>query len=217
MTRKWKSSVGVGPGCEKLMAATNELPPSVVQTATALMRWLRAARVEGAVIGGVAVSLLAEPRFTKDVDAVIWLESSQWERFLASGAKQGFVPRYAAPLEFARQNRILLLTHQPTKTDVDISLGGLPFEREAIDRAVSMKLGRATIKLASPEDLMVMKAVANRPRDWADVDSLLSAFPNADLKRVRHWTSEFAAVLEAPEISDDLERVLKRWADRAAD
>lgn len=177
------------------------------------MRWLRASRVEGVVIGGVAVSLLAEPRLTKDVDAVVWLESSEWERFLNSGQKHGFVPRYDAPLEFARKNRILLLTHKPTKTDVDISLGGLQFEREAIDRAISIRLGRATIKLASPEDLMVMKAVASRPRDWADIESLLNSFPNSDLKRVRHWTSEFAAVLEAPEINDDLERILQRWKD----
>lgn len=180
------------------------------------MRWLRATRVEGVVIGGVAVSLLAEPRMTKDVDAVVWLEGSQWERFLNSGKKHGFVPRYDAPLEFARQNRILLLTHQPTKTDVDLSLGGLPFEREAIDRAISIRLGRATIKLASPEDLMVMKAVASRPRDLADIESLLNSFPKADLKRVRHWTSEFAAVLEAPEINDDLERLLQRWTTRNA-
>ena len=199
-----------------MVANSNELPQSVRETAVALMRWLRASRVEGVVIGGVAVSLLAEPRFTNDVDAVIWLESSDWEKFLASGQRHGFIPRYAEPLEFARQNRILLLTHVPSKTDVDLSLGGLPFEREAIDRAISLKIGRATIKLASPEDLMIMKAVASRPRDWADVDSLLSAFPNADLKRVRYWTSEFAAVLEAPEISDDLERVLQRWVDRAA-
>lgn len=195
------------------MPASNELPQSIRETATALMRWLRASRVEGVVIGGVAVSLLAEPRLTKDVDAVVWLESSEWERFLNSGQKHGFVPRYDAPLEFARKNRILLLTHKPTKTDVDISLGGLQFEREAIDRAISIRLGRATIKLASPEDLMVMKAVASRPRDWADIESLLNSFPNSDLKRVRHWTSEFAAVLEAPEINDDLERILQRWKD----
>jgi hypothetical protein len=198
------------------MAASNELPQSVRETATALMRWLRAARVEGVVIGGVAVSLLAEPRMTKDVDAVVWLEGFEWENFLNSGQKHGFVPRFDAPLEFARQNRILLLTHRPTKTDVDLSLGGLPFEREAIDRAVSIRLGRATIKLASPEDLMVMKAVASRPRDWADIESLLNSFPKADLKRVRHWTAEFAAVLEAPEINDDLERLLQRWAVRNA-
>jgi hypothetical protein len=199
------------------MAASNELPQSVRETATALMRWLRASRVEGVVIGGVAVSLLAEPRLTKDVDAVVWLESSEWERFLNSGKKHGFVPRYDAPLEFARQNRILLMTHEPTKTDLDLSLGGLPFEREAIDRAISIRLGRATIKLASPEDLMVMKAVASRPRDWADIESLLNSFPKTDIKRVRYWTSEFAAVLEAPEINDDLERLLQRWTDRNAE
>ena len=31
--------------------------------------WLESERVEGIVIGGVAVSLLTRPRFTRDVDA----------------------------------------------------------------------------------------------------------------------------------------------------
>lgn len=199
------------------MAASNELSPKIRKTAAALMQWLRATRVEGAIIGGVAVSLLAEPRFTKDVDAVVWLESSDWERFLTSGQKHGFLPRIEAPLEFARHSRVLLLTHQATKTDVDISFGGLPFEREAIDRALSVRLGRINVKLATPEDLMVMKAVASRPRDWADIENLLNSFPKADISRVRDWTAQFAAVLEAPEISENLERLLQAWMDRNAE
>jgi hypothetical protein len=196
------------------MTAPSELPERVRKTAVALMRWLRASHVDGVLIGGVAVSLLAEPRFTKDVDAVVWLDESQWDWFLARGSRFGFVPRINNALDFARQNRVLLLKHEPTDTTVDVSFAGLPFEREAISRAVSVRLGRVGVQLAAPENLIIMKAIAHRARDWADIEALLTAFPDVDLERIRAWVREFADVLEAPEIVDDLERVIDRWRSR---
>jgi hypothetical protein len=50
------------------MAPSNELPTRVLETVAAVTQWLHANHVEGAIIGGVAVSLQAEPRFTADVD-----------------------------------------------------------------------------------------------------------------------------------------------------
>jgi len=64
--------VVAGRRYENSMAASNELPRRVRETSVALMRWLRKSRVEGGLVGGVAVSLLAEHRFTDDVDAVVF-------------------------------------------------------------------------------------------------------------------------------------------------
>ncbi len=36
-----------------------------------LTRWLRSTQTSGAVIGGVAASILGRPRFTRDIDAVV--------------------------------------------------------------------------------------------------------------------------------------------------
>jgi len=47
-------------------------------------------------------------------------------------------------------------------------------------------------------------------RDVADIEAVLDAHPDLDLDRVRYWVSQFASVLEAPEILVDLERMLKR-------
>jgi hypothetical protein len=64
--------------------------------------------------------------------------------------------------------------------------------------------------LERAEDLVVMKALARRTRDIADIEAVLDAHPDLDLDRVRYWVGEFAAVLEAPEILEDLERMLNR-------
>lgn len=39
--------------------------------------------------------------------------------------------------------------------------------------------------LQTPEDLVITKAVAQRPKDLADIDAIISAVPNLDSDRVR--------------------------------
>ena len=169
--------------------------------------------VPGAFIGGLAANLLGRPRITKDVDAVVLLGNLHLESFLAAGARFGFEPRISDATKFAVRNRVLLLIHEPSKTDVDISLGTLPFEQESVDRASIITVKGISFPLVSPEDLIVMKALARRARDVADIEAVLDAHPEVDLERVRYWVSQFAEVLEAPDILDDLERILN-WKQR---
>lgn len=181
----------------------------------ALVESLRAQRVRGMLIGAVAASLLGRPRTTRDVDAVVWLERPrEWARFLAGLRTHGIEPRIAAPLDFAARSRVLLLRHAPSGIDVDISLGALPFEEEAISRATERKVGRLRVPLPTPEDLVIMKAIAHRPRDAADIEGLLDAHPDLDATRVRRWVGEFAEALDAPELLTDLESLLERRPER---
>jgi hypothetical protein len=129
--------------------------------------------------------------------------------FLNFGEHFGFVPRVSDPLEFARKSRVLLIRHAETNINVDISCGVLPFEQEMIERSVEFKTGELTLKVASPDDLIITKAIAHRRRDLIDIDSLLDIYPDLDLSRVRRWVKEFAAVLEMPELVSDLEKLLK--------
>jgi hypothetical protein len=66
------------------------------------------------------------------------------------------------------------------------------------------------VRVPTPEDLIIMKAVAQRPKDLNDIEAILRAHPDLDLDRVMRWTREFAAALETPEILVGLERLLDR-------
>jgi predicted nucleotidyltransferase len=175
-----------------------------------LTAWLRAQDVRGAVIGGVAASILGRPRATRDVDAVVLMDSTRLESFLASSSQYGFAARVEGAEEFAIRNRVLLLVHVPTETQVDISLGVLPFEQESIARAKWVTVSGVSFPLVTAEDLIIMKAVAHRSRDLVDIESVLDTVTNLDLGRIRDWVSQFASVLESPEILDDLENILSR-------
>jgi hypothetical protein len=166
------------------------------------------------VIGGVAASLWGRPRLTRDVDALVLLEDGRWGEFLAAGAGHGFLPRRADALAFARETRVLLVHHGESGIDLDLVFGSLPFEKEAAIRAKWVDLGGVAIPLSSPEDLIIMKAVAHRPRDLEDIAAILAAQPVLNVRRVRRWLREFSGALEMPEILNDLEALLSQRRKR---
>jgi hypothetical protein len=55
-----------------------------------------------------------------------------------------------------------------------------------------------------------MKAVAHRPRDLSDIESLLDAHAKLDIKRIERWVREFSGALDMPEIVRDMESLLSR-------
>ena len=186
-----------------------QLPESLLRVLASLTEWFKDQHVSYAIIGGAAIGFLAQPRATQDIDAVTWLDLSETTEFVKSGARFGFFPRISHPIEFARKSRVLLLQHNQTKIDVNISLGALPFGQEMIERAIEFTTPELTVKVATPEDLIISKAVAHRKRDLLDIDNLVSVYPNLDLARIRHWVGQFAAVLESPELISDLENLLQ--------
>jgi len=174
--------------------------------------WLGAGQVPHTAIGGIAVALIAQPRMTQDVDTLVWLEHDRWKDFLQAGERYGFTPRLSDALEFAVTARVLLLRHEPSGINFDVSLGALPFELEMIERAVTVKVSDFEVKVPTPEDLIITKAVARRPKDIVDIEAILSAHPHLDVQRVRFWVREFAVALERPQLSEDLEALLHRGA-----
>jgi predicted nucleotidyltransferase len=174
----------------------------------ALMRWFSAKGLRGSVIGGIAASLRGKPRLTKDIDAVVIDVDA--ELLLQSASEFGFFPRIPDAVEFSRTTRVLLLRYEPGNIDIDLSLGALPFEDEVIDRSTWIDVGGVDIRIASAEDVIIMKAVARRDRDMMDIENIIQANADLDVERVRYWIREFSSVLEMPEIHEDLEKLLKR-------
>jgi predicted nucleotidyltransferase len=185
------------------------LPAGFVTALLDVTRWLDAEGVPYVLIGGVSVSLLAQPRATQDIDLTVWLEQDRWETFLRAGEVCGFTPRLNDALAFAAASRVLLLRHRTSGVSVDLTFGALEFEREMIERAATCEIAGLKLKLPTPEDLIVTKAVAQRPKDIADIESILIACESLDVERVRRLAAEFAAALDAPEISENLERLLR--------
>lgn len=190
-------------------------PAPLVAALRDLVTWLQAEGVPGIVIGGVAASILGRPRTTGDIDALVLLDEARWGRFLSAGIRFGFVARRPDAIAFAQQTRVLLARHEPSAIDVDLVLGTLAFERQAIARARSVLVEGLTLPLPTAEDFTIMKAVAHRPHDLSDIESVLDAHPALNVRRVRRWVREFSAAMEMPDVLTDLEAILARRKGRA--
>jgi predicted nucleotidyltransferase len=73
-----------------------------------------------------------------------------------------------------------------------------------------VELGGVRVPLPTPEDLIIMKAVAHRAQDLGDIEAIVAAHPKFNRRRVRRWVREFAVALAMPEILNDLEALLSQ-------
>jgi len=123
-------------------------------------------------IGGIAVQHWGEPRLTRDVDASVLTGFGAEVEFISVVLKT-YQPRIPDAMTFAQQHRVLLV-QTPSGIDFDISLAALPFEEDMIRRSQLVEyLPGVELRVCSAEDLIVLKAFANRARDWQDVSSVV--------------------------------------------
>ncbi len=162
----------------------------------------------GAIIGGIAATLLGAPRFTADIDAVLLISLSDIPSVIQTAAKQGIETRIPEAETFARKNRVLLLRHVASGTDIDLSLGMLPFEIEMVERSKVYRLGTIDLRLPTPEDLIILKAVANREKDLSDIRAIALSHPDIDKERIRYWAEQFGEALNTPNLWANLEKLL---------
>lgn len=195
---------------------TERVPPLFVGALTDLTEWLEAAGVPAMVVGGIAASILGRPRATRDIDALAIVPAAQWSGLLESAAAHGIAPRIENPLSFADRTRVLLLRHTRSAIDIDVILGGLRFEIDAVSRARQHDFGGTQVRLPQVEDLLVMKAIAHRPQDLRDIEGLLDVFPEADVERVRQFVQEFAAAADLADLPVEFEKLLEQRRSRAA-
>lgn len=167
---------------------------------------------KGMIIGGMAVIALGYPRVTTDVDATV-LVGPDIASFTARLKKRGIIPRVENAVDFAKKNHVLLMRHQETGIDIDISLAMLPFEEEAISNCQVVDFAGVKIAIPRVEDMIIYKMVAYRPEDLRDVEELLLRYIGIiNVERVKTIVTQFSEVLECPEIMSHLEALIKKTA-----
>ena len=97
-----------------------------------------------------------------------------------------------------------LLRHAESGINVDVILGMLPFEEEAVRRGAMHPAGPLHLRLPTPEDLIIMKAVAHRPKDLLDIQGIIRRNPEVDRQRIERWVRAFAETLADPGLWDDV-------------
>ena len=160
-------------------------------------------------IGGLAIQRWGEPRVTADVDMTLLTGFGDEERYV-DRLLEHFAPRIADARDFALTKRVLLL-RSPTGIGIDVALGGLPFEERVVTRATTFEfLPQLSLLTCSAEDLIVLKAFADRPRDWNDVQGIVVRQKSLDWDYVERQLRPLAEAKEAPHILDQLSRLRRQ-------
>ncbi|MFH1719388.1 MAG: hypothetical protein ABIF19_18710 [Planctomycetota bacterium] len=123
-------------------------------------------------IGGIALQRWGQPRLTNDVDVTIIADAGEETRYVDEllSLYRGRLPDAR---DFALEHRVLLLASDDG-IPIDIALGGIAFEELAVSRATRYEfLPGLSLLTCSAEDLVVFKSFADRPRDWADIETVL--------------------------------------------
>jgi hypothetical protein len=127
--------------------------------------------VEYLVVGGWAVSVHSEPRFTKDLDLLIGTAQENLERAAAA------LTLFGAPdsiVEEARKlgaDEFLFFGVPPARVDLLRSIPGVEFE-EAFSRRVDVQWGDTVVHVIAKDDLIRAKRAAGRERDLRDLRAL---------------------------------------------
>lgn len=158
------------------------------------------------VIGGIAVQRWGEPRLTRDVDVTLLTGLGEEEKYVDEILRH-FKSRIEGARDFALTRRVMLLTSEDG-TDIDLALGGLPFEENAVGRASEFEFYPGmSLRTCSAEDLMVMKAFAGRDQDWGDVKGIIARQESLNWKMIYSELEPLCELKNAPEIVTRLKQL----------
>jgi predicted nucleotidyltransferase len=122
-----------------------------------------------------------------------------------------FTPRTPEAREIAFASRVVLVKAS-NGVDMDVSLAAFDFEQEVLDRATAYEF-EPGIRLwtCSAEDLIIYKAVAGRPRDVGDIQTIVARQRlRLDVERIRRWLRLFAELKDDPEVARPFEDAVRR-------
>ena len=161
------------------------------------------------VIGGIANAIWGRPRGTLDADLKVLLGDMSIHAFVEL-LGSAFRFRVPDPLPFVRRTYVAPILAS-NDVGLDLVLGFLPYEVETVERAILVQYHGVAFSVCTAEDLIIHKAISERPKDWADIEGILARQASAlDQPYIMRWLEEFSRALERPELIQQYQELLSR-------
>lgn len=152
-----------------------------------------------AVMGGIAIRAYGIPRPTHDIDFTLAIERENLPSLFKAvsdlgytvpeGYTGGWVDQVAGmPLVKCR------FYMAGNGIDIDIFLAESAFQKELLSRRRRESVDDYVLWLVSPEDLILLKLLANRPRDIADIGDVLFTQGQLDEAYMRTWANQIGVL-----------------------
>ena len=170
---------------------TNGAPTRLLTALQAMAAALRELRRPFALVGGLAVSIRVEPRFTRDIDLAVGIaDDAAAETLVADLRARGFSLQLS--LEQRAMGRLAAVRMTPPGETasgivVDLLFASSGIESEVCAAADLLEIAAGVvIPVATSGHLLVMKVLsrsAERPQDETDLRALLAGLTTDDRRR----------------------------------
>jgi len=163
----------------------------------AVINFMEQSQVPYLIIGGLAVSVIGEPRMTQDIDLIVSVEKQNVHTLLESAINSGFELNIKRELHRVKETGTFRLNRGHFYADVIIASTLL--EESAFTRVQRIKLVNKIASFPSPEDLVLFKIIVGRDKDMLDARSIIIRHKmRLDCDYLKRW---------AQSISDEAEDI----------
>lgn len=164
------------------------------------------------VFGAQAAILHGAVRFTEDVDVTVDGALVATHQLVEALQREGLELRVTENVDhFVAQTRVLPVHHVASDTPVDVVLSGPGIEELFFGRVVTRDVEGVTIPVAAPEDIVVMKVLAARPKDLEDAAAILAAQGSTlDVDLIRELLELLERALDQRDLLPAFESALAR-------
>ncbi len=163
------------------------------------------------VFGGQAAIAYGARRSTNDIDVSVLDGTGRVPEIVAGLTRRGWELLFDDD-EFVRRTRVLPARSTATGLGLDIVLAGDPYEVQIASRARPLPELGLPIPVAAPEDVVVMKLLAGRPRDLDDVRAIVREQVALDERYVRSLLVLLQESLSRDDLLEPFDDALARRA-----
>jgi len=167
--------------------ATSDPLPDLVGRIIAVHDLLDSLGVAHQFGGAIALAWYRNPRATTDIDLNITLAPADAAPVLTALVRLGVTVEASHRAAIERDGQARL---DWSGTYLDLFFATLDLHHRMAEWARSVPLGPAMIPILAPEHLMVCKAIFDRPKDWVDIEAMVSWETAVDVDEVIGWLDQ---------------------------
>ena len=169
--------------------------------------FLKKAKVNYLLIGGVAVGVWGKPRLTEDVDFIVFISKGDIDGIqkIAKSLKLKLHAVKHPTLEKVFSYRIdVRMFH------ADFLIASTKFEQNALRRRVRVKIFDKNVYVPSKEDLLLLKVIPGRTIDLFDAENIAQRHKNKlDKRYLLKWAEVLSDEAEDFRIYKTMKKLLK--------
>ncbi len=173
-----------------------------------IITFLNELKIDYLVIGGIAVSILGNPRETNDIDLCIFINKKRVKNFIEEAIKRNYTVEKEKMLNRAKTVGSFYIIDGDVR--IDFVIASHPLEYSALKRKILVDISGVKAYFPSPEDLILLKIIPGRLQDLADIENIVKRHADKlDKKYLLDWAMRLSDEAEDSRVYNEIKKFLK--------